>query len=366
MSELAFSPCTIRNLRIANRFLMSAAVEGMAGDVEARARRYAALAEGGVGLIVAGRVLDRRERFEQVVTAVQRAGGRIALQLLSHHGVGFSPMADNPAASVVSSESPIFSYVCPYGPHHEATPSEIDAMIDEFGEAARFATSMGVDAVQVHSAHNSSLMQYLSPLTNQRTDAWGGPVENRVRVHREVYRVVREAVGDEMPILIKLGVQDVFPGGLTLEEGTRAAAILAAVGFDAIEVSQGLQDFRDSKTLQGTPLRLGTVTTSQEGYFRSWCREVKQAISKPTIMTGGMRSYELVEEVLAGGETDMVGMCRPFIREPGLVRRWERGERGRATCISCNGCASGLMKGRPLACALDERDPERPGRHVAA
>jgi 2,4-dienoyl-CoA reductase-like NADH-dependent reductase (Old Yellow Enzyme family) len=357
MADLPFTPFRIGALEIRNRFMMSAAVDGLAHDIGARVRRYAALAEGGVGLIVAGRVLSRNESFEKVVEAVHQAGGRIALQILSHRGLGFDPSADAPAASVVERENPIFSDVFPYSANHEATASEIDGMVGEFVFAARLAKSVGVDAVQVHSAHNSALMQYLTPLINRRTDAWGGTIESRVRIHREVYRAVRGEVGNAMPILIKLGVADVFPGGLALEDGVRAAQILAKEGYDAIEVSQGLQDFRDVKTLMGTPLRSGIVKPSQEAYFRSWCAEVKRAIGTTTITTGGIRSYELVSyelvlEILASCEADMIGMCRPFIREPGLVKRWEGGDRKKATCISCNKCGTGLMKGLPLACPL--------------
>jgi len=334
--------------------MMSAAVDGMAADPQARAQRYGELARGGVGLIVSGRVLDKNEEFARVADAVHESGGRIALQILSHMGLGFDSNVDSPAASVVP-DSDIFSSVFPYGKHHEATEAEIGDMVASFVRAATLAKSFGVDAVQVHSAHNSALFQFLTPLINNRTDQWGGAVENRVRLHKEVYRAVRSEIGPDMPIFIKLGVQDVFPNGLKLAEGIVAAKLLAECGYDAIEVSQGLQDFRDSKTLAGTPIRMGTVKISQEGYFRAWCRDVKKAMDKPTIMTGGIRSYELVEEVISGGETDVIGMCRPFVKEPGLVNKWEGGDHKKATCISCNKCGLGLMKGLPIACYIKEK-----------
>ncbi|MBM4272161.1 MAG: NADH:flavin oxidoreductase [Deltaproteobacteria bacterium] len=355
MSTVPFLPIKIGNLELKNRFLMSAAVDGMAADPHARAQRYSDLARGGVGLIVAGRVLDKKEEFGRVVDAVHEGGGRIALQILSHMGLGFNPKVDSPAASVVPGESVIFSSYFPYGPHHEATEGEIEEMIAACVNAARLAKSFGVDAVQVHSAHSSALLQFLTPLINQRKDKWGGPVENRVRVHQEVYRAVRAEVGPDMPILIKLGVEDPFPNGLKLAEGVVAARLLAECGYDAIEVSQGLQDFRDPKTMAGTPIRTGAIKVSEEGYFRAWCRDVKKAIDKPAIMTGGIRSYEIVAKILAGGEADMIGMCRPFVREPGLVKRWEEGDRKKATCISCNKCGMGMTKGLPLACYVKEK-----------
>jgi 2,4-dienoyl-CoA reductase-like NADH-dependent reductase (Old Yellow Enzyme family) len=355
MSDMPFLPIRIGNLELKNRFLMSAAVDGMAADPHARAQRYAGLASGGVGLIVAGRVMNNVEEFGRVADAVHENGGRIALQILSHVGLGFAPNADSSAASVVPEDSVIFSSYFPYGRHHEASEGEIENMIASFVDAAKLAISFGVDALEVHSAHNSALFQFLTPLINQRKDKWGGSVENRVRLHQEVYRAVRSEIGPDMPIFIKLGVEDVFPNGLKLAEGVAAAKLLAECGYDAVEVSQGLQDFRDPRTMAGTPIRANTVKISQEGYFRAWCREVKKAIDKPTIMTGGIRSYELVEEVLAGGETDMIGMCRPFVKEPGLVKRWEGGDRKKASCISCNKCGLGMIRGLPLACYVKEK-----------
>jgi 2,4-dienoyl-CoA reductase-like NADH-dependent reductase (Old Yellow Enzyme family) len=352
MDNLAFTSFRIGNLKIRNRFVMSAAVDGLAADLDARMKRYEALAHGSIGLIIAGRVLDKNESFEKVVEAVHKKGGKIAIQILSHLGLGFTPDADSAAASVVSPRSPIFSQVFPYGRHHEASESEVMDLVQDYARAARLALGVGADAVEVHSAHNSALMQFLSPLINQRTDSWGGPIENRIRVHQEVYRAVRSEVGDKVPILIKLGAEDPFPGGLTVEEGWIAAKLLAECGYDAIEVSQGLQDFRD---MNRTPLRMGTLKISQEAYFRDWCRKIKQSIRKPTIMTGGIRSYELVHEMLSNNETDFIGMCRPFIKEPNLISRWQGGNRKKASCISCNKCGAGLMKGLPLACYVKEK-----------
>jgi len=350
-----FTPAKIGGLEIKNRFIMSAAVDGLANNLDARIERYAKLAEGGVGLIVSGRVLNKNESFEKVVAAVHRHGGKIAMQILSHMGLGFDPTIDSPAASVVPKDSAIFSPFLPYGKHHAAGESEITSFIEDYVRAARIAKEFGVDAIEVHSAHNSALMQFLTPLINQRKDKWGGNIENRARIHGEVYRAVRAEVGAKMPIFIKLGVEDPFPGGLKFEEGRIAAKILAGCGYDALEISQGLMDFSDLKTWSGSPLRKGTINISQEAYFRNWCREIKQSINKPTIMTGGIRSYELVQELLANNETDFIGMCRPFIREPDLINRWQSGDRKKATCISCSKCCLGAAKNLPLVCYIKEK-----------
>lgn len=353
MNNTPFSPLKIGSLEIKNRFIMSAAVDGLAGNLDARIERYAQLAEGGVGLIVAGRVLDRNESFEKVVEAVHRHGGKIALQILSHMGLGFNPAIDSPAASQIPKDSVLFSPFLPFGKHHAASESEIMSFIEDYARAAGIAKEFGVDAIEVHSAHNSALMQFLTPLINQRKDKWGGSIENRARVHGEIYRAIRAEVGDKMPIFIKLGVEDPYPNGLKFEEGKVAAKILAGCGYDALEISQGLMDFSDLKAWSGSPLRKGIVNISQEAYYRSWCREIKRTINKPAIMTGGIRSYELVQELLANNETDFIGMCRPFIREPGLANRWQSGDHQKATCISCGKCCLSAMKNLPLACCLN-------------
>ncbi len=354
MNADPFSPCRIGTLELANRFVMSAAVEGMDKDLAMRVQYFTDRAAGGVGLIIAGRLGNQDTTFGRVVESVHRVGGKIALQVISHRGLGFHPHCDVAAPSVVALESPIFSPLFPAGPHHEASEAEIAELISDYASAARHAKELGVDAIQVHAAHNSALMPWLSPLTNKRTDRWGGSIEDRVRVHQEVYGAIRAEVGKDFPIMIKLGVADPFEGGLSFAEGLRAATILADTGYDALEISQGLQDYQDLKTWKGTPMHLGVVTREQEAYFRPWCAQVKASIAKPTIMSGGMRSLDLIEEVLSQGETDLVGMCRPLIREPQLIRRWQGGDRRKATCVSCNKCGLGLMRGLPLACYLQE------------
>lgn len=355
MNDIAFQPFKIKKLEIKNRFIMSAAVDGLDNDLDVRIQRYKKLAEGDIGLIIAGRIIDKQESFKTVVETVHDNGGRIALQILSHKGLGFNPELDLPAPSVVREDSPIFSKVFPFGKHHEASEAEIEDLIEDYAKAARIAKDLGVDAVEVHSAHNSALMQFLTPLINQREDKWGDSVENRIRIHKKVYDAIRSEIGEEMPVIIKLGVKDPFRNGLSLEEGKTAAKLLAEYGYDALEISQGLQDFRDTKGWKGTPIRIGTLQISQEGYFREWCKEIKKVINKPVILTGGLRSYELINEILANNEANLVGMCRPFIREPSLIKRWRKGERKKATCISCNKCCIGMMKNLPLVCYIKEK-----------
>ena len=140
----------------------------------------------------------------------------------------------------------------------------------------------------------------LSPYANRRDDDWGGSLENRLRIHHEAYRAMRRKVGDSYPLLIKLGVEDGFPGGLEFGEGLEAAQMVAAQGWDALEISQGLR----GKWYDGTEWRTGINSVDKEGFFRSWAKEIKAKVDVPVIMVGGLRSPGFMEEVLQRGEAD--------------------------------------------------------------
>jgi 2,4-dienoyl-CoA reductase-like NADH-dependent reductase (Old Yellow Enzyme family) len=224
--------------------------------------------------------------------------------------------------------------------------TEITEAVEAFADAARRAREAGFDAVQVHGAHAYLLSQFLSPSTNRRKDRWGGSLGNRLRLHREICRAIRAKVGEDYPVLIKLGVQDGFPGGLDFTEGSAAAEILASDGFDALEISQGLR----GEIYSQSEYRTGITRPDREGYFRHWCREIKGRVNVPVMMVGGLRSFELVLEVVQKKEADLVSLSGPLIREPDLIARWQRGNRIPSTCVSCNRCMEALLQSKPLAC----------------
>lgn len=357
--ENLFSVFKINSLTLKNRSVMSAAADNLNNNPEARLKRFATLAQGQIGLIISGGTRPHViEKWRDVIDVVHKNGGKFAIQLVVESGPGvFMGQAQDDknsiAVSVLSEDSIYFKALTPfvsYGKHHEATEQELLEIINTYAKAAALAQEIGADAIQVHAAHQNFLSQMLSPLTNTRTDKWGGSIENRTRLHLEVYKAIRKRVGKDFPILIKLGLEDAVQGGLKFTEGKKAAKLIADYGYNAIEVSQGLQNYTD---WNGTPMR--TINTEKdEAYFQDWCREIKQIISTPTILTGGVRSPKLIEQLIKNGTTDCVGMCRPFIREPGLIKRWQDGDLSKATCISCNKCLTEIfLKGEPLACYLD-------------
>ena len=236
------------------------------------------------------------------------------------------------------------------GAYRTMTEEEILEAIRAFGQAAGRAREAGLDAVQVHGAHAYLLSQFLSPFTNRRTDGWGGELENRLRLHREILRAIRSKVGKDYPVMIKIGVQDGFPGGLEFNEGKQAALRLVHWGYDSLEVSSGLRgpgyDTAEFKT------RINRL--DREAYFRTWCREIKSEVTVPVMMVGGLRTPALIEEAIQNGEADLISLSRPLIKEPTIIRDWQQGDRHRATCISCNQCFEALLKGETLHCVYHQ------------
>jgi len=371
--EILFTPLMIGGLTTKNRFVRSATYDGGAepgGFVsEWQIALYTALARGQVGLIVSGifnvdswgKVSPSQnsihrdhyiEGLSRLTHAVHEHGSKFAVQLFHGGREAFRRLEASGRRALGPSDlepgqDPYFEGAC-----RAMTDEEIEGAIEAFGKAAARTKRAGADAVQVHGAHAYLLPQFLSPQSNKRKDRWGGPLENRLRLHKMVYKAVRKAVGQEYPVMIKLGVADGFAGGLEFEEGLQAAVQLADLGYDAIEVSQGLRG-RDYTQAEFRPK---IVKRENEAYFREWCRQVKAKVNVPVIMVGGLRSRDLMEEVLSKGHADLLALCRPLIREPDLIASWSAGKERRATCISCNGCFELILTGARLKCVLREKD----------
>jgi 2,4-dienoyl-CoA reductase-like NADH-dependent reductase (Old Yellow Enzyme family) len=355
VSEVLFEPYRIGNLQIENRFLRSATWDATAdinGRVtDASVEIYRRLGEGDIGLIVSGYAFVSAHGqaihgqygahndgmipgLSRLAQAVHEGGGKIALQIV-HAGINSGYLAQKrvtlPAVSEMSEVR---------RPHREMTNEDIEGIINDFAAAAVRVQEAGFDAVQLHGAHGYLMSQFISPLYNQRTDRWGGSPENRRRFHTEVVRRVRQAIGPAFPFFIKFGVIDDREGGLALEEGVEAARRMVVAGIDAIEVSAGV----------GQAVYRARENGPMMTPFRERASAVKQAVDVPVILVGGIRSLETARDIVESGDADMVSMCRPFIREPELVARWQNGETAPAACITCNKCMAIVRRGEPLEC----------------
>jgi 2,4-dienoyl-CoA reductase-like NADH-dependent reductase (Old Yellow Enzyme family) len=364
MSSL-FQQITIKDLELRNRTVRSATCDCLADSsghvTDKQIELFSNLAAGGVGLIISGITYahssgqiathqnsladdDCIPGLARLTAAVHKHGGKVAIQLFH----GGRDRAEFLKGKPELAMGPSYIENDPFFPekYRAITEDEIWEVIRSFGDAAARAKQAGFDAVQLHGAHAFLPSQFLSPYANRRDDDWGGSLENRLRIHHETYKAMRREVGDGYPLLIKLGVQDGFPGGLEFGEGLNAAQMVAAQGWDALEISQGLR----GNWYDGTEWRTGIHSVDKEGFFRSWAKEIKDKVDVPVIMVGGLRSPGLMEEVLQRGEADMVSLCRPLIRQPGLIGGWAEGQMDAATCKSCNKCLEALREGQELQC----------------
>lgn len=367
-----FDETQIKGMPLDNRLVRSATWEGMC-DPDGRptkrlAHCYANLARGGVGLIITGYAYVRQdgkqlpgqlgvyddaaaEELAALVDAVHHESGRLCLQLVHAGGqatakaAGRQPVAPSAVKVDQFPETPA-----------ALAMDEIEPLVACFAAAARRGKEAGFDAVQLHAAHGYLINQFLSPLTNRREDIYGGAVENRCRFLMEVYRAVRSAVGKEYPVLVKLNGDDNLPGGLTLDDALVAARLLDEEGVDAIEVSGGTPASGNQ-----TPVRQGIDKREQEAYNLPLAYRVKNVVSCPVMVVGGLRSFEVAEGIVRREEADYVAFARPFIREPHLALRWREGNEVHARCISCNGCFKPGLKEGGIYCVVDRIERESRG-----
>jgi 2,4-dienoyl-CoA reductase-like NADH-dependent reductase (Old Yellow Enzyme family) len=364
--RILFENSSIGGMTLSNRFVRSATWEGLAGEdgavTPALLEVMTALAEGGVGLIVSSHAFVRPDGqagpwqlgayadqlipgLRQLTKAVHDNGGRIVLQL-AHAG--------NFAFEKLTGEIPVVASAyegLANSPRRELRREDIRNLVQTFAAAAGRAQAAGFDGVQIHSAHGYLLSQFLSPLFNRRRDEYGGEIANRVRIHLEILRAIRDTVGESYPVLVKMNCRDFAEGGLSLEDSLRAAAMLVDAGLDAIELSGGLLTSRKL-----SPSRTGIHSIEKEAYFRQEALKFKETVAAPLILVGGIRSYEVAERIVADQIADFVSMSRPLIREPGLIKRWLAGDRRRAECNSDNLCFGPARKGRGIYCVTAERE----------
>ncbi len=232
----------------------------------------------------------------------------------------------------------------------EMNQTDIERFIADFAEAARRAKDAGFDGVQIHAAHGYGLSQFLSPFYNRRADRYGGSVANRARLLIDVYEAVRVVVGDDFPVTAKVNADDFLEGGFTNEMMVETALMMEGVGFDAMEMSGGgvfRSKYHSSRTFN-------PASPQEETYYRDAAQMYKARVKKmPLMLVGGIRSLEASEKILTDGLADMIAMSRPFIREPNLIERWQKGDTARATCLSCDGCRKPIANGEGLRCVVE-------------
>jgi len=368
MSKL-FEAMEINGMKLTNRFVRSATWEGMAADDGAVTSRLidcmVNLTEGGVGLIISSHayVHPRGQAgpwqlgvykdelipgLQRMTDAVHGKGGKIVMQL-AHAGffanaklTGQTPLAPSNVEGIAK------------GPRQELTIVEIKEIVAAIASGAERAKEAGFDGVQIHSAHGYLLRQFLSPAFNKRIDEYGGDIHSRAKIHTEVLQAIRDAIGTDYPVLIKMNSQDFIDGGLSLEDSVQVGRVMEEGGIDAIEISGGM--LYNQKL---NPSRVGINKEEKEAYFQDAAKAFRAKIDVPLIIVGGNRSFEVAERLVDEGVTDYISLSRPFIREPGLINRWKSGNLQKAACISDNQCFGPAREGKGIYCITEERERQQ-------
>jgi 2,4-dienoyl-CoA reductase-like NADH-dependent reductase (Old Yellow Enzyme family) len=202
------------------------------------------------------------------------------------------------------------------------------------------------------------LSDFLSPVNNQRTDDYGGSTEKRCKILIDIYDQLRDRVGKDFPIFIKLNTRDFCEGGLTLMEAKNIAKILIDTGYDAIEPSSGILDYKfaGKKSYAAVMFK-----TEEEGnYFIPNVKTLKPVMKgRPIILMGGVRNPITADKLIKDDVADFIAMSRPLIREPNLPNRWKSGDSSPAQCINCNGCMQASFKGGTYCVQLEKLEKEQ-------
>ena len=186
---------------------------------------------------------------------------------------------------------------------NQLTKEEIQRVAIDFAKAAVRAKEAGYDGVEIHSAHRYLLNEFYSPITNKRDDEYGGPVENRVRIHREVIQAVRASVGDDYPIFIRLGACDYMDGGSSIDDAVKASKMFEEAGVNLIDITGGMCGY----------IREGH---SEPGYFSDASKAIKEEVNVPIILTGGVKTLDDAGSLLNEGCADLIGVGRELFKNP--------------------------------------------------
>ncbi len=363
--ELLNQPIKIGNLEIKNRFVMApmhSKFSSETGEVTDRLLFFLIeRARGEVGLIVLentcidweyGRAAGNpvtihddlcRAGLSNIPLAVHRYGAKIVTQL--HHTGrqnlranivgGEAPVAPSPVKSNVGGNEP-----------RALENSEIEAIIQQYVDAARRTKESGFDGVQLHAAHGYLFTQFFSPFTNRRDDKWGGSLKNRARFPLEVVSRIRAEVGPDFPILYRLSAEERIPGGTTLDETLWLVRMLEEAGIDCFDVTAGIYDSMEwIFTTQGVA----------PGSLLSLSEAVKKITSKPVIGVSRLgNDLDLAARALEEAKLDMVALGRSLLADPHIPKKYfeDRSEEIRP-CIACNDCVGMMFQGWQVHCTLN-------------
>jgi 2,4-dienoyl-CoA reductase-like NADH-dependent reductase (Old Yellow Enzyme family) len=387
MMKQVFESSAIGNLVLKNRIIRSATHEAMADrrgmPTDDLFTTYRRLAEGGAGAIITGyagvkangRTFPNMLMFDNdayipvyksINDRLKPFGVPLILQIA--HG-GSRSMSKITGQEVVSASARRKN---DYGDAvKEADENEIRSIVAAFADAVVRAKAAGFDGVQLHAAHGYLLSEFVSPVLNKRRDQWGGSTENRLRIVTEIFAAARRQVGPSFPILVKMSGHDEFRRGLVEAEAVSIARIMKAASCDALEVSCGYGDFMYTirtpkppvEAILGMVPRYRAMPGYQKWFFRRMApfvartrtplnnynvpiaEQIRRRVDIPVIAVGGIRNLPDIQSIVADKGIDFVSLCRPFIIEPDIVNRFQKGQQS-SRCIDCGYCLIGVTRSK--------------------
>jgi 2,4-dienoyl-CoA reductase-like NADH-dependent reductase (Old Yellow Enzyme family) len=332
-----FDKTSMKNIDLKNRFIRSATWENRAlenGSIDENIIDiYSDLADGGVGLIITSYAYITNEEkpnprmlgiyddslievYTELVDTVHKKGSKIMMQIV----YGGSSTSYNTESRTILGPSSVPNINKGTVPK-EMSKDDIKHIVDSFSKAALRCKIAGFDGVQIHGAHGYLLSQFLDPHHNKRTDEYGGSIENRSRIILEVYRAVRNSVGDDYHVGIKINSSDNRDGGATIDDCLYTTKELDKSGIDSIEVSGG-----------------GFYNLKGESYFKDDASKVAASVNCPVILVGGNRTVDDMNNILNNTNIEYFSMARPLIREPELINLYKEDNSYKPKCINCGNC----------------------------
>jgi 2,4-dienoyl-CoA reductase-like NADH-dependent reductase (Old Yellow Enzyme family) len=322
---------------LANRLAKSALSENLATaghDPSPRLiRLYSTWANSGAALLITGNIMIDRSALGEAGNVVidahtdpgaleawaiaATAGGAQLWAQLNHPGrqvprlLGWKSVAPSPVC--VPGQRLMFATP------RALTEAEITDLVGRFASSARAALDAGFTGIEIHAAHGYLISQFLSPLTNLRTDRWGGTADGRRRFLLEVVRAVRGEIGSGVPLAVKLNSADFQRGGFGEDESLDVVAALTAEEIDLLEISGGTYESAAMMGVGGPPKKAST--RAREAYFLDYAEKVRATTTLPLMLTGGFRSAAGMSDAIATGAVDIVGVGRPLVVEPDMPRR---------------------------------------------
>ena len=392
----AFSPATLGKLPLKNRILKAATYEGKTPNGipgELLLDFHKGIVEGGTAMTTIGyctteadgRINDQmmwmhdgiRDRLTHMNRELKNAAPGVAISGQMTHCGNFSK------------NRKLQRLKRPLGPSRQFNPlgaasgmpiagamklADIDYLVQTYADAARLMQETGFDAAEIHFSHGYGLSQFISPRTNRRTDNYGGSLTNRMRLPLRVLEAVRNAVGDDFPILGKMGLTDGVKNGLHIDEAIEVAAMLDAGGIDALICSGGTSSFNPMVYFRGDTLEKGLIEVEknpimklglkligprmfhyypyEELYFLDDVKRVRDRVNCQMVYIGGCTDLESIEKVMAEG-FDFIQLGRPLIKDPDFVKHAMADRNYKNGCIHCNRCASLIEAPGGIYCPLN-------------